>query len=206
MTRPSSVEPVLGRIERAYRPTIFAIAALALSVMAGETLYGWLSGSRYLVRDGLEWIYDVLIYGFSALAFGRGARAERLSSLGSAATLAAAGVETCAQIAWTFYDPPEAETFGITLSSALTTLEAMGVAALLWRFRRASNPVMTASWLSARNDVLSSTLSSLVTAAARFAPTVWPQTAVDAFGAFLCFQAAWTIARDARADQPGGGT
>ena len=62
-----------ARLERAYRPTIFAIAAMVLAILVGETLYGWSIGSRFLIRDGLEWIYDVLIYCFSALAFGRGA-------------------------------------------------------------------------------------------------------------------------------------
>jgi Co/Zn/Cd efflux system component len=184
---------------RAYRATILAIAAMVLAIMLGEAVYGYVIGSRFLLRDGLEWIYDVLIYGLSAAAFGRGARAERLSAYGSAAVLAAAGVETIVQIVWTFIDPPEIETFGITLSGALTTLEAIAVAAALWRFRRAHNPVMVATWLSARNDVVSSTLSAVVTALARLAPMAGPQMAVDAFGAYLCFQAAFVTAREARA-------
>ncbi len=184
---------------RAYRLTILAIAAMVLAIMIGEALYGYLIGSRFLLRDGLEWIYDVLIYGLSAAAFGRGVRAERLSAYASAAVLAAAGVETVVQIVWTFIDPPDVETFGITLSGGLTTLEAMAVAAALWRFRRAHNPVMVATWLSARNDVVTSALSAGVTALARLAPMAGPQMAVDAFGAFLCFQAAFVTAREARA-------
>ena len=194
----SSAAEAHARLERAYRPTIFAIAAMVLAILVGETLYGWSIGSRFLIRDGLEWIYDVLIYCFSALAFGRGARAERWSALASAATLAAAGVETMGQIAWTFFDPPEVEAFGISVSGGLTIAEAILVAAALWRFRDARNPVVTATWLSARNDVLSSVLSAVVTMAARFAPMAWPQMAVDAFGGFLCFQAAWTIVRGRR--------
>ena len=184
---------------RAYRLTILAIAAMVLAIMIGEALYGYLIGSRFLLRDGLEWIYDVLIYGLSAAAFGRGVRAERLSAYASAAVLAAAGVETVVQIVWTFIDPPDVETFGITLSGGLTTLEAMAVAAALWRFRRAHNPVMVATWLSARNDVVTSALSAGVTALARLAPMAGPQMAVDACGAFLCFQAAFGTAREARA-------
>ena len=185
--------------DRAYRVTIFAIAAMVLGVMVGESLYGYAIGSRFLLRDGLEWIYDVLIYGFAAAAFGRGAGAERWGSLASAAVLATAGVETVIQIVWTFFDPPDVEPFGITVSGALTVLEAIVVAAALWRFHRAHHPVMVATWLSARNDVLSSALSSLVTVTARLMPWAWPQMAVDAFGAFLCFQAAAVVVREARA-------
>ena len=115
-----------------------------------------------------------------------------------AAVLAVAGVETVGQIIWTFMDPPQVEPFSITLSGVLTISEAWAVAAALWRFRLSRNPVIESTWLSARNDVLSSTLYSVVTMAARFAPMAWPQMGVDAFSAFLCFQAAWVIAWDAR--------
>ncbi len=193
MTTPSSAEA-----DRAFRLTIYGIAAMVMAILAGETLYGLALGSRFLIRDGLEWIYDVLIYGLTALAFGRGKRVERWAAVGVAGVLAAAGVETAAQIIWTFFDPPDVEPFGIGVSGALTIAESVLVAGVLWRFRNVGNVAMEAVWLSARNDVLSSTLSALVTIVARLAPMSWPQMAVDAFGGCLCFQAAWVIVRETR--------
>jgi Co/Zn/Cd efflux system component len=188
-------------IARAYHRTIVVIAAAVLAILVVETGAGMVMGSRFLVRDGLEWIYDVLIYVSAAICFGRGATSERRGSFACAAVLVVAGIETLGQVAWTFLDPPAPDAVGIEVSGALIILEALAVAALLVRFRNAENPVILASWLSARNDMLSSTLYALVSVAARFAPSVWPQMAVDLFSAALCFQAAWAIVRAAMQDR-----
>ena len=194
---------------RIYRRTIMAIAALVLAICVGETLYGLMLDSRFLMRDGLEWAYDVVIYTTAAAAFGRGLRAERLAAFALAFVLLGAGLLTLWQIWRAYVDPPEVETFGITVAGLLIIAEAWALVALLWRFRRSRHPVIEATWLSARNDAATSTLYALAMMAARFMPVTWPQMVVDSISALLCLQAGGQILRDLlRApvkseDQPG---
>ena len=194
---------------RIYQRVIMGIAALVLAIGLGETLYGLTLDSRFLIRDGLEWTYDVVIYATAAAAFGRGLRAERFAAFTLAFVLLGAGLVTIWQIWRTFIDPPEVEPFGITVSSLLIIVEAWALVALLWRFRRSRHPVIEATWLSARNDAVTSTLYALVMMAARFTPMTWPQMAVDSISAILCLQASGQILRDLRGEvtkDKGGGT
>ena len=181
---------------RIYHRTIMGIAALVLAICLGETLYGLMLDSRFLLRDGLEWGYDVAIYATAALAFGRGLRAERFAGFALAFVLLGAGCVTIWQIWRTFVDPPQVEPFAITLSGTLIILEAWLVVGLLWRFRRSRHPVIEATWLSARNDAVTSTFYALAMIAARMEPVTWPQMAVDSISAILCLQAGGRILRD----------
>ena len=181
---------------RSYRWTIVAIGAVVLVICVSETLYGFVIQSRFLIRDGLEWGYDVAIYAVAAVAFGRGPMAERTAAVFLAGVLITAGLVTVWQIWRTFVDPPEVEVFGITLSGLLIMGEALAVALALWRFRLSANPVIEATWLSARNDAVTSSLYALVMMAARLYPAGWPQMAVDGVSAILCLQAGWQILRD----------
>ena len=179
-----------------YRRTIMLIAALVLAICLGETLYGLALDSRFLIRDGLEWAYDVVIFATAAAAFGRGLRAERRAAFALAAVLLGACLVTTWQIWRAFVDPPEVEPFSITVAGMLIIAESWAVVALLWRFRRSHHPVIEATWLSARNDAATSTLYALAMMAARFAPVTWPQMAVDAISAILCLQAGVQILRE----------
>ena len=180
---------------RIYHRTIMGIAALVLAICLGETLYGLMLDSRFLLRDGLEWGYDVAIYVTAALAFGRGLRAERFAGFALAFVLLGAGCVTIWQIWRAFVDPPQVEPFAITLSGTLIIAEAWLVVGLLWRFRRSRHPVIEATWLSARNDAVTSTFYALAMIAARMEPVTWPQMAVDSISAILCLQAGGRILR-----------
>ena len=181
---------------RNYHRTIMAIAALVLAICVGETLYGLMLDSRFLLRDGLEWGYDVIIYVTAAAAFGRGLRAERYAGFALAFVLLGAGFVTIWQIWRTFVDPPEVEAFGITVAGVLIIAESWTLVALLWRFRRSNHPVIEATWFSARNDAVTGTLYALLMIAARMEPVTWPQMAVDSISAILCLQAGGRILRD----------
>ena len=181
---------------RRYHRTIMGIAALVLAICLGETLYGLMLDSRFLLRDGLEWGYDVVIYVTAALAFGRGLRAERYAGFALAFVLLGAGFVTIWQIWRTFVDPPEVEAFGITVAGVLIIAESWTLVALLWRFRRSHHPVIEATWFSARNDAVTGTLYALLMIAARMEPMSWPQMAVDSISAILCLQAGGQILRD----------
>jgi hypothetical protein len=79
---------------RAYKRIIWTIA-LGIAVLAGAQAAWALSiGSRQLLKDASDWIYDVVLYGIAAFTFGRGAAAERGSALVIAAIMAAGGLHT----------------------------------------------------------------------------------------------------------------
>ena len=92
--------------------------------------------------------------------------------------------------------PIEVWTLGFAAASAIVI--AFLVVGALWRFRREQNPVIKATWLSSRNDAISTTGFALLGLAARVAPVRWPEYLFDLLVAGLCFQATWAIWRSLR--------
>ena len=184
-------------VTKRYHSTIARIAAAVFLIAFGELSYGIVVESRFLIRDGFDWIYDVLIYVIAALSFGRGARSEKVAGVALGLVLVAAGVVTGLQMWWAFVEPPQIEPFNVTISALLIIAVAWMIAFLLWPFRAATHPVIEATWLSARNDVIVSTLYAVVMLAARLMPSLWPQMLVDGVSACLCLQAGAKVIRDA---------
>jgi len=89
----------------------------------------------------------------------------------------------------------------ITFSAATAVVIAYLVLGALWRFRRHPNPLIQATWLSSRNDAVSTTFGALVVMAVRLAPVRWPEYAADLVFASLSFQATWAIIRAERRDE-----
>lgn len=182
---------------RAYTRTIWLIVGGIAILMVGETALALHLDNRLLLKDALEWGYDIAIYALAAISFGRGAQAERWSALAIAAVLFVAGLQGTYEVIRAFFIPPVIQAFTVGFSAISIIVEGIAVAVALSRFRHTKNPLIEATWLSARNDAFSATAFALVMAAARLAPMRWPQMAVDAFAACLAFQAAWVITRDA---------
>jgi Co/Zn/Cd efflux system component len=190
---------------RAYKRIIWTIA-LGIAVLAGAQAAWALSiGSRQLLKDASDWIYDVVLYGIAAFTFGRGAAAERGSALVIAAIMAAGGLHTLYDL-WDKVVAPrpiEIATIGFSAASAI----AVGYAVLwaLLRFRHDGNPLVQATWLTARNDAVATTLFALVAFATRIAPMRWPEYALDLVGAALSFQATFAIVRARLRDRRSAG-
>ena len=188
---------------RAFTRVIWSIALGLLVFASAQTGVALAIGNAHLFKDGVDWIYDVLLYGLAALVFGRGARAERASALFIAAVMAAAGVHTLWDLADKIARPRPIEplVFGFSAVSAVDIAVAIVVA--LWRFRASANPLIEATWLSSRNDVLKTVFYVGLGFAARVAPQRWPEYALDVIMAGVLFQASYRIVaralRDARA-------
>jgi Co/Zn/Cd efflux system component len=186
---------------RAYRRAIWAIAGGILVFGTLECVWALSLGSRQLLKDGLDWGYDVLLYGIAAFVFGRGATAERASALAIAAILAGGGVHTIYDLWDKVVDPRPIEPLTLGVSTASAIVIAYLVLGALWRFRRNANPLIRATWYSSRNDAISTTLFSLMFLATRLAPVRWPEYTLDAVGALISFQAAGAIVRAERRDR-----
>ncbi len=87
----------------------------------------------------------------------------------------------------------------LTSSAVIDIVGSIAEAGLLFRFRGSHDAVVEASWLSARNSIVTSVMGAAVTVLVVSPSIQWPQTMIDAIGTLLAFQATVVVARDARA-------
>src|SRR4051812_49108733 len=186
---------------RAYRRVIWTIAGGILAFGALQSGWALAVGSRQLLKDGLDWVYDVALYGIAAFVYGRGVQVERWAAFGIALILAVAGLHTLYDLWDKVAVPRPIEVTTITFSAVTAVLIAYLVVGALWRFRRNPNPLIQATWLSSRNDAVSTTFAALIIVAVRLAPVRWPEYAADLVFAGLSFQATWAIAQAERRDE-----
>jgi divalent metal cation (Fe/Co/Zn/Cd) transporter len=189
-----------GREERRYLITIRGIAIGIFLVAAGEVAYAIAIRSAFLVKDGFDWIYDVLLYGMAAIIFGRGARAERIAALAGAAIMFVSIGETIYDMVMKIVAPRQIEPVLLGVSALSTIVVVLMVVAALLRFRGSPNPLIETTWLSARNDAIFATVYAVFQFMARSAPMRGPELALDAFAILLTLQAIYVIIRDVRAD------
>lgn len=204
MDEPPIFPPMTSDAEgRAYTTTIWAITLGILALGAGTAGVALIVDNRQLFKDGLDWAYDVAFYGVAALVFGRGETAERIASLFLAAVMSVAGLHTLYDLWDKIMRPRPIEVWFLGFSAGSAILVAVLIITALFRFRRTDNPLIKATWLGSRNDLISTTGYALAGFAARVAPMRGPEYALDLLAAALAFQASWAIWRSAtRAAKP----
>src|SRR4051812_36094127 len=79
---------------RAYKRALWMIAGGILAFSALQSGWALAVGSRQLLKDGLDWVYDVALYGIAAFVYRRGVQVERWAAFGIALILAVAGLHT----------------------------------------------------------------------------------------------------------------
>ena len=190
--------PVEAKTARAYTLTIWGIALGILVFATGVVAWALAVGNAQLFKDGVDWVYDVALYGIAAVVFGRDARAEKLAALAIGAVMALAGFHTLYDLWDKIVMPRPIEVWTLGFSAGSAVVVAVLIVVVLWRFRREDNPVIKATWLSSRNDVIKTLGFALVGLFARVMPVRWPEYVFDVFVAGLCFQASWAIWRSLR--------
>ena len=181
---------------RRYRRALWAVLAIAAAALGAELAAGYVLGSRYLVKDGTDWLYVIAVYALAAVSYGRSQVAEYRAGFALAAILVVAGLDSTRDVIEAALHP-EVESAAESAISTLFALSVAGVSiSILWPFRRSEDPVVKATWLSARNDGVSSAAGALVSA---FAPGSgsWPDLTTEIAGAALTFWAALTVGRSA---------
>ena len=180
---------------RRYRRVLIAIPVGIALLEAATVAWGLAAGNRQLLKDGLDWSYDVALYGVAALTFGREARLEQATAGFVAPTMAVAGAHTLYDLWDKIVAPRPIELTALGFSAVSAIVVALLILAGLWRYRRIDHPIVQATWLSSRNDAISTTLYSTLNLAARAVPeTRWPEYALDLLAAALAFQASFAIA------------
>ncbi|MDX3809845.1 cation transporter [Bosea thiooxidans] len=185
-------------VARAYTLTIWGIALGILLQAVATVAWALAIGNAQLFKDGVDWVYDVALYGIAAIVFGRDARIERLAAVAIGAVMAIAGLHTLYDLWDKIARPRPIEVWTLGFAAASAIVIAFLVVGVLWRFRGEDNPVIKATWLSSRNDTISTTGFALVGLAARVAPVRWPEYLFDLVVAGICFQATWAIWRSLR--------
>jgi Co/Zn/Cd efflux system component len=181
--------------DRAYRPTIWGIALGILAFAALQSAYALQIGNRQLLKDGLDWGYDVVLYAIAALVFGRGQKVEEASALLIGAISAFAGFHTLYDLWDKIVKPRPIELTTLGFSAISAVVIGLVVVAVLARFRRSENALVLATWLSARNALIGTGAFAALAFVTRAAPVRWPEYTLDVFLAGLNFQAAWAIWR-----------
>lgn len=176
------------------------MAALAIAIFvfaSAQVIFAHLNGLPQLRRDGLDWGYDVFFYAMAAVLYGRGDRAERAGAFVLGLVMLVAGVDTLNDLALKIRDPRPIEPIALGFSAATAAASGFLFVWLLLPFRESTNPLIEATWVSARNSMISSVAYAGVTFFARLATSRVVEYGLDVFAAALSFQAAYVILRDA---------
>ena len=181
---------------RGYRRALWAVLGIAVVALAAETTAGYVFGSRHLVKDGTDWLYVIAVYAVAAISYDRSPRAEYLAGFALAAILVVAGLDSARDLVDNVLRPQVESAAEATVSTLFALVVAIISVVVLWPFRRSDDPVVAATWLSARNDGLSSAAGGLVTVLAPGSGD-WPDLAAEVAGALLTFYAAFAVARSA---------
>ena len=198
------------RWKAGYRHVLYAIPLAIAALEIGTVAWALSIDNRQLLKDGLDWSYDVALYGVAALVFGRSAAAERATAGFVAAVMFVAGAHTVWDLSDKIANPRPIEPFVLGFSAASAIIVALLILAGLWRYRPIQHPIVQATWLSSRNDAISTTFYSALNLAARTLPEIrWPEYSLDVFSAGLAFQASYaitmTILRERRTQRVGAG-
>ncbi len=188
-----SVSPFLQPENLIYRRRVIMSVAVIAALATVQTLYALAIGNRFLLKDGIDWIYDVILWLVALAVFGRGRRFEQIAALGVGLVMLIAGGHTAYDLWDKIATGRRPEVWVAGWSAFTATGLALFVLALMLRFRAADNPLIGATWLSSRNDAISTTAFALVGFGARISSSQWPEILLDLLIIGLSFQAAAAI-------------
>lgn len=197
----SGASDVKSADARAYRRAVLIIITVIGGLCVGQSLYALAIGNRFLLKDGLDWGYDVVLWAVALAIFGRGLRAEQVAALAVAGIMAVAGFHTAYDL-WDKIATGRRPEFWVAGWSSFTILGvAILLVALMFRFRASDNPLVAATWLSSRNDSINSVAFAGMSLGARTASTQSYEIALDCLAIVLSFQAVWAILTKLRKDR-----
>lgn len=171
-----------------------AVNALMFGV---EIVAGLRSGSVALLADAIDFFGDAANYGVTIAVLSLGLAWRARAALLKAASMLAFGAAVLGKAVWSMSQglPPEAITMGLV--GALALAANLGVAGLLYAFRR-GDANMRGVWLCTRNDAIGNVAVMLAALGVFGTGTAWPDLAVAGVMASLALGAGWSVMRQAR--------
>ncbi|CAN1556287.1 hypothetical protein MCEMSEM23_02420 [Rhabdaerophilaceae bacterium] len=182
-----------GSEAAAYRRAVLVIVSAILLIAVPQILYAWAIGNRFLLKDGFDWSYDVVLWLVALACFGRGLRAENLAALAIAGVMFVAGCHTAYDLWDKISTGRRPEIWVAGWSSLTMVFIALLLLATMLRFRRSSHVLIAATWLSSRNSIVITLAFAAMSLFARTRAHQGFEIALDCLGIFLSFQAVFAI-------------
>lgn len=184
------------------RPPGFArvlwIALVVNAAMFGiEIAAGLRSGSVSLLADAIDFFGDAANYGVTLAVLSLGLAWRARAALLKAFSMLLFGFAVLGKALWAMNQgiPPEPITMGVV--GALALAANLGVAGLLYAFRR-GDANMRGVWLCTRNDAIGNVAVMLAALGVFGTGTAWPDLAVALVMASLAISAGWSVMGQAR--------
>lgn len=177
----------------AYHRAVIIIISAILLIAVPQIVYAWSIGNRFLLKDGFDWSYDVVLWGLALACFGRGVRAENLAALAIAAVMFVAGCHTAYDL-WDKIATGRRPEFWVAGWSSFTMVFiALLLLTTMLRFRKSGNVLIAATWLSSRNSIIITLCFAAMSLFARTHSSQGFEIALDCLAIFLSFQAVYAI-------------
>jgi divalent metal cation (Fe/Co/Zn/Cd) transporter len=177
----------------AYRRAVITIVSAILLIAVPQIAYAFAIGNRFLLKDGFDWTYDVVLWLVALACFGRGVKAENLAALAIAGVMFVAGCHTAYDL-WDKIATGRRPEFWVAGWSSFTMVFIAGLLlVLMWRFRRSDHPLIAATWLSSRNSIIITLCFAAMSLFARTRSHQGFEIALDLLAIFLSFQAVYAI-------------
>ncbi|MCA3624020.1 MAG: hypothetical protein IOC52_07555 [Methylobacterium sp.] len=178
---------------RAYVRAVKIIISAILMIAVPQIVYAWAIGNRFLIKDGFDWSYDVVLWGVALACFGRSLRAENLAALAIAGVMFGAGCHTAYDL-WHKIVTGRRPEFWVAGWSSFTMVSiALLLLGVMWRFRKSENALVAATWLSSRNSIIITLCFAAISLFARTRDSQGAEIALDLLAIGLSFQAVYAI-------------
>ena len=206
-----SSDGLAGDEARAYARAVLIIVGVLGGLTLAQSAYALAIGNRFLLKDALDWGYDVVLWLVALACFGRGMRAEHLAACFVGVVLFVAGCHTAYDLWDKIATGRRPELWVAGWSSFTMVAYCLLLLALIWRFRRSGNALIAATWFSSRNAIVITLCFAAMSLFARTRQTQGFEIALDLLAIGLSFQACWAIfttlrsERRARDGQAAGG-
>ena len=190
------------RIDPRWRRALWIGLLVNAAMFAIELYAGAAADSHALKADALDFFGDAANYAISLLVVGMALAWRARAALLKGGTLTILGVYVLVSAVWSALhgSSPEPGTMGIIGVLALSA--NVGVALLLFRFRR-GDANMRSVWICSRNDAVGNCAVVAAAAGVFGTGTAWPDLIVAAILATLGLSGGWQIIRQARGELRG---
>lgn len=178
---------------RAYSRAVLIIVAVLGGLTLSQSAYALAIGNRFLLKDALDWGYDVVLWLVALACFGRGMRAEHLAACFVGVVLFVAGCHTAYDLWDKIATGRRPELWVAGWSSFTMVAYCLLLLVLVWRFRRSDNALIAATWFSSRNAIVITLCFAAMSLFARTRATQGLEIALDLLAIELSFQACWAI-------------
>lgn len=179
-----------------YARVLWIALAVNAAMFGIEIAAGLRSGSVSLLADAIDFFGDAANYGVTIAVLSLGLVWRARAALLKAATMLAFGGAVLGRAFWAVSHglPPEPVTMGLV--GALALAANLGVAGLLYAFRR-GDANMRGVWLCTRNDAIGNVAVMLAALGVFGTGAAWPDLAVALVMASLAISAGWSVMRQA---------